>query len=69
MSIKLLYTTAWHPRTDGQSESMIQTIEVGLCHWLVCYPERSWQDAKPDLITVRTPPSSSVLLKQKAEKK
>jgi hypothetical protein len=32
-------STAWHPRTDGQTERANQTIETFLCHFVL-----DWQD-------------------------
>ena len=42
---KLLYSTAYHPQTDGQGKRSNQTVEIAL-QLLFCNPRRSLHMAK-----------------------
>lgn len=45
LGVKLLYSTAYHPQTDGSSERTNQTVEIALCFFVhaledpFCWPE------------------------------
>jgi len=41
MGTKLLYSTAYHPQTDGQSERTNQTAERALRYYMAAYPDRA----------------------------
>lgn len=44
---ELLYSTAYHPQTDGQTERIIATIEVLIRHFFAIYPAENWPDYLP----------------------
>ena len=42
LGVKLLYSTAYHPQTDGSSEQTNQTIEIALQFFVHAMEEPSW---------------------------
>lgn len=46
---KLLFTTAYHPQTDGQSERTNQTAEIALRHAVATHPDEDWPNLLPAL--------------------
>ena len=43
LKVDLLYSTAYHPQTDGSSEITNQTAEIALRHWLMTLKEpKEW---------------------------
>jgi hypothetical protein len=52
LHVKLLYSTAYHPQTDGQSERSNQTFEIALRHWVVTYNAEHWPISLPYLCMV-----------------
>jgi len=46
LRIKAAPSTAWHPRTDGQTERANQTFETYLCHF-VCDRQDDWATLLP----------------------
>ena len=51
LQVNLHYSAAYHPQTDGQSERMIQTIEIALRHWTVNNFAKKWTESIPHLHT------------------
>ncbi len=50
LGVKLLYSTAYHPQTDGMSERTNQTVEIALRHYIHTSPDpTSWPDVLPKL--------------------
>ena len=50
LRVKLLYSTAYHPQTDGMSERMNQTIEIALRHHIHTLDDpTSWPEVLPKL--------------------
>lgn len=49
LQVRHLYTTAYHPQTDGQSERAIQTIEIMYRHISHMYPDLDWEDLTPSI--------------------
>ena len=50
LGVKLLYSTAYHPQTDGMSERTNQTVEIALRHYIHTAPDpASWPDMLPKL--------------------
>lgn len=39
LGVKLLYSTAYHPQTDGQSERTNQTVEIALQFYINSLPK------------------------------
>jgi hypothetical protein len=42
MNVKLLFTTAWHPQADGQSEIKNQNVEIAIRHQVYEFPDLPW---------------------------
>ena len=51
LKVDLLYSTAWHPQTDGMSERSNQTAEIALRYFIECMDNR-WPHALPQLSSV-----------------
>ena len=50
LRVKLLYSTAYHPQTDGMSERTNQTVEIALQHHIYTLNNpTSWPDILPKL--------------------
>lgn len=49
INVKLLFTTAYHPQADGQSERTNQTIEIALRYTIALHPDSDWEDLLPSL--------------------
>lgn len=49
LNAKLLYSTAYHAQTDGQTERMIGVAEVLIRHFIALYPEENWKERLPAL--------------------
>ena len=50
LEVELLYSTAYHPATDGQSERSNQTVEIALRFYLdAMYDVRQWPKVLPSL--------------------
>jgi len=48
LGVKLLFSTAWHPQTDGASERSNQQIEIACRYLVACMEDLSrWTDAIP----------------------
>lgn len=61
LDVKLLYSTAWHPQTDGQSERTNQTAEIALRYLIpLLHDPTQWPTVLPLLqIILNTAPSAS----------
>jgi hypothetical protein len=42
LGVKLVFATAYHPSTDGQTERMIQSVEASLRHYFVIIQNQDW---------------------------
>lgn len=52
LGVSLLFSTAYHPQTDGQSERTSQTAEVALCYLITGLPNvEEWPTLLPRLQT------------------
>ena len=51
LKVDLLYSTAWHPQTDGMSERSNQTAEIALRYFIELMDNR-WPKALPQLSSV-----------------
>jgi len=50
LGVELLYSTAYHPQTDGQSGRTNQTVEIALRHMLTClHNPKAWPQVLPQL--------------------
>ena len=50
LGVKLLYSTAYHPQTDGMSERTNQTVEIALRHYIHTSSDPTdWPDVLPKL--------------------
>lgn len=49
LGTKLLFSTACHPQTDGQSEVKNRTVEVAIRMWAATNPTCEWTDVIPAL--------------------
>jgi hypothetical protein len=50
IGVALLYSTAYHPQTDGSSERTNQTVEIALRYYLASLDDyRDWPDALPHI--------------------
>ena len=50
LGVSLLYSTAWHPQTDGASERTNQTIEIALRYYFMTLEDvRQWPHCLPQL--------------------
>jgi hypothetical protein len=49
LQTKLLFSTAWHPQTDGQSEVKNRTVEIAIRMWATTNPDSEWTDIIPSL--------------------
>lgn len=49
LQVKHLYSTAYHPQTDGQSKRTNQTYEIVICHVSHMHPELDWEEITPGI--------------------
>jgi hypothetical protein len=50
LGVSLLYSTAWHPQTDGASKRINQTIEIALRYYFMTLEDvRQWPHCLPQL--------------------
>ncbi|POS82721.1 hypothetical protein EPUL_004120, partial [Erysiphe pulchra] len=48
LGVKLHFTTAWHPQSDGLSERTNQTVEIAFRYFIACLDEtRNWEEVLP----------------------
>jgi len=48
LKTKLLFSTAWHPQTDGAAERTNQTIEIAFRYWITTLDDpKRWPEATP----------------------
>ena len=47
LQVSLLYSTAYHAQTDGQSERTNQTIEIMIPFWCSTNPAKNWEKQLP----------------------
>lgn len=50
LHVHLVYTTAWHPQSDGQSERTNQQVEIALRHFVASLPnQHDWEEGLPPI--------------------
>jgi dUTPase len=49
LGTKLMYTAAYHPSADGQSERSNQTAEIWLRHWQNLHQDVGWDEGLPPM--------------------
>ena len=54
LGVSLLYSTAYRPQTDGQSERSNQTIEIALRYYLSILDPKKWPTVLPRLQAYRS---------------
>ncbi len=60
LGVKLLYSTAYHPQTDGSSERTNQTVEIALCFFIHMMDDPShWPEVLPWIQSLLNNTSSS----------
>jgi hypothetical protein len=47
LGTNLLFSTAYHPQTDGQSERTNQVVEIALRYYVTANPDEPWTKALP----------------------
>ena len=49
LKVDLLFSTAWHPQTDGQSEKSNEIAEIALRHFILTVPHGEWLKVLPQM--------------------
>ena len=52
LNAKLLYSTAYHPQSDGQTERIIGIAEVMLRYFIALHPQEEWREYLPSLQSI-----------------
>ncbi|KAL1981340.1 hypothetical protein VTN96DRAFT_2781 [Rasamsonia emersonii] len=47
LGVQMLYATAYHQQTDGQSERTNLTVGIMVRHWAATHPDKDWEQALP----------------------